>query len=64
MRTLVIYYRDGSRQVVKPRQEEEKWTIKNGKRILVPNSVPNFCGDWYGLVQAITKGYYLSYEVI
>lgn len=46
---------DGSRQVVKPRQEAEKKGEKDPK---------NFCGDWYGLVQAITKGYYLKYEVI
>ncbi len=46
---------DGSRQVIKPLKEAEKKGEKNPK---------NFCGDWYGLVQAITKGYYLRYEVI
>ena len=62
MRTLVIYYRDNSYQVVKPRQEEERWTIENGRRVSI--GVPNFCGDWHGLVQAITKGHYLKYEII
>lgn len=62
MQMLVIYYRDGSRQVVKPRQEEEKWKLVNGKKVYY--GVPNFCGDWYGLVQAITGGDYLRYEVL
>jgi len=57
----VIYYKDGSRQVVRPRQEEQKFTIVNGKRVEI--GTPNFCGDWYGLVLAITGGNYLRYEV-
>ena len=54
---------DGSRQVVKPRQEAEKpaGLVLKGQR-LEPSR--NFCGDWYGLVQAITGGNYLKYEVV
>lgn len=59
MRVLVIYYRDGSRQVCKPRQEAEK---KSGQQD--PKLSMNFCGDWYGLVQGITGGNYLKYEVL
>jgi len=56
MKQLVIYYMDGSRQVVRPRQETEVKGVKN--------TSTNFCGDWKGLVQAITQGNYLKYEVI
>lgn len=62
MKKLVIYYRDGSRQVVTPRQEVEKYEVINGKRILISTS--NFCGDWYQLAQAISGGNYLKYEVV
>jgi len=61
---LVIYYRDGSRQVVKPRQEAERTqgliTVKGEK---APVS-KNFCGDWSGLARAVSGGDYLRYEVI
>ncbi len=51
---------DGSRQVVKPRQEAEKKGGQNND----PKLSMNFCGDWYGLVQGITGGNYLKYEVL
>ncbi len=63
MRTLVIYHMDGSSQVIRPRQEDES---RRRKDPVTGREEPskNFCGDWYGLVQAITKGYYRKYEVI
>lgn len=63
MSTLIIYYRDGSRQVVKPLQGTEK--PRHGKSNLIAEEMPkNFCGDWQGLAKAIAKENYFRYEVI
>jgi len=64
MQMLVIYYRDGSRQVVKPRQEAERTQDRVKIKGQQPKMSSNFCGDWHGLVQAITGGNYLKYEVL
>lgn len=63
MKKVIIYYRDGSRQVVTPLQESEKPRNPKDLKKYLENS-KNFCGDWHGLVQAITYGNYLKYEVI
>lgn len=63
MRKLIIYYRDGSRQVVTPLQEAEKPMNPKDKKKRQDES-KNFCGDWYNLVLAITNGNYLKYEVV
>lgn len=61
---LVIYHRDGSRQVVKPRQEAEKPQVGMFVKGQKPEPSKNFCGDWHGLIQAISGGDYLKYEVL
>lgn len=64
MQTLIVYHMDGSRQVIKPRQEAEKFKVVNNKLVVDDYQKRNFCGNWKALAEAVSGGRYLKFEVI